>query len=332
MLGRLLPALLASLLAAPAWPQTEAPAAGAAPLADTILVVGQRPGPGLWKISKGEHVLWVFGTYSPLPRNMEWRSQQVESILAQSQEYLTPPTASANVGFFRSLTLLPHAIGFKKNPDGAQLKDLLPDDVYARWQLLKQKYIGENEGIERERPIFVADELFRKGLEQAGLSAGYDVRKAIEKIVKKNKIKTTVSDVELAVDDPAQLLKDFKKSPLDDVACFAKTLDRLETDIEAMRVRANAWAKGDLETIQKLSYADRELACQSAVTNSAFFKQQPGLRSMEERLQDAWVATAEKSLGANASSFAILPLRDILAPNGLVAVLRAKGYQVEAPE
>jgi uncharacterized protein YbaP (TraB family) len=332
MLRRLLSALLACLLAAPAWSQTEAPAEGASPLADTILVVGQRPGPGLWKISKGEHVLWVFGTYSPLPRNMEWRSQQVESILAQSQEYLTPPTASANVGFFRSLTLLPHAIGFKKNPDGAQLKDLLPDDVYARWQLLKQKYIGENEGIERERPIFVADELFRKGLEQAGLSSGSDVRKAIEKIVKKNKIKTTESDVELAVDNPAQLLKDFKKSPLDDVACFSKTLDRLETDIEAMRVRANAWAKGDLETIQKLSYADRESACQSAVTSSAFFKQQPGLRSMEERLLDAWVATAEKSLAANASTFAILPLRDILAPNGLVAALRAKGYQVEAPE
>jgi hypothetical protein len=44
------------------------------------------------------------------------------------------------------------------------------------------------------------------------------------------------------------------------------------------------------------------------------------------------VATAEKSLGANASTFAILPLRDILAPTGLVAALRAKGYQVDAPE
>jgi hypothetical protein len=332
MRQRLLPALLACLLAAPAWAQTETPADGAAPVAESILVVGQRPGPGLWKISKGEHVLWVFGSYSPLPRNMEWRSQQVESILAQSQEYLTPPTASANVGFFQSLTLLPHAIGFKKNPDGAQLKDLLPDDVYARWQLLKKKYIGEDDGIERERPIFVADELFRKGLEQAGLSAGYDVRKAIEKIVKKNKIKTTGSDVELAVDNPAQLLKDFKKSPLDDVACFSKTLDRLETDIEAMRVRANAWAKGDLETIQKLSYADRESACHAAIVNSAFIKQQPGLRSVEERVQDAWLASAEKSLAANASTFAILPLRDILAPNGFVSALRAKGYQVDAPE
>jgi hypothetical protein len=332
MLRRLLPALLACVLAAPAWSQTDTPADGAAPVAESILVVGQRPGPGLWKISRGEHVLWVFGTYSPLPRNMEWRSQQVESILAQSQEYLTPPTALAKVGYLRSLTLLPYAIGYKKNPDGARLKDLLPDDVYARWQRLKQKYIGENDGIERERPIFVADELFRKGLEQAGLSSGSEVRKAIENIVKKNKIKTTESDVELAVDSPVQQLRDFKKSSLDDVACFSKTLDRLETDIEAMRVRANAWAKGDLETIQNLSYADRESACHAAIASSAFIKQQPGLRSVEERVQDAWLASAEKSLAANVSTFAILPLRDILAPKGLVAALRAKGYQVEAPE
>jgi len=43
--------------------------------------------------------------------------------------------------------VLPHAIGFKKNPDGARLRDLLPADVYARWLLMKAKYIGADEGM-----------------------------------------------------------------------------------------------------------------------------------------------------------------------------------------
>jgi hypothetical protein len=340
------PIVLASylcLLAAPAWSQTEALSAGVqgqqAVQADTpetapekILVVGQRPGPGLWKISKGDHVLWVFGTYSPLPKNMEWRSHQVETILAQSQEYLAPPSATAQVGFFRSLTLLPHVVGFKKNPDGAQLRDVVPADVYARWLLLKQKYIGADDGIERERPIFVADELFRKGLAHAGLASGHEVRDAIEKIVKKNKVKTTSSGVKLELGDPVRAIKDFKKSALDDVACFSTTIERLEVDIDAMRIRANAWAKGDLEAIRKLSYADREGACNAALTNSAFIKEQPGLKSVEARMLDAWVASAEKSLAANTSTFAILNLRDILDPKGYVAALQANGYLVEAPE
>lgn len=343
--ARLLPALLLCFLAAPVWSQT---AAGAAAVedqqavqaeADTaeivpekILVVGKRPGPGLWKISKGDHVLWVFGTYSPLPKKMEWRSQQVETILAQSQEYLPPPSASADIGVFRSLTLLPYAFGIKKNPDGAQLKDLLPADVYARWLLLKQKYIGDDEGIERERPIFVADALFQKGLAHAGLTTGQEVRDAIEKIVKKKKIKMTASEVKLAVSDPVRLIKDFKKSQLDDVACLSKMIARVETDIDAMRIRANAWAKGDLEGIQKLNYTDPERSCIAALTNSALLKEQPGLQSVEARMRDAWIASAENALATNTSTFALLRLQDILDPNGPVAALQAKGYLVKQPD
>lgn len=341
MLRRLFPALCLCWLLAPAWAQTETAAGAPAPAEqadasgeapEKILVVGQRPGPGLWKISHGDHVLWLFGTYSPLPKNMEWRSQQVEAILAQSQEFLLPPQATAQVGFFKSLTLLPYAIGLKKNPDGAQLRDLLPPEVHARWLLLKKKYIGTDVGIERERPLFAAEELFRKGLLHAGLSSGNEVRDAIEKIVKKNKIKITSSGVKLAVDDPVRLIKQFKKSPLDDVACFAKTLERLETDIDAMRVRANAWAKGDLEAIQKLSYADRDEACSAALTESAFLKGEPEFQSVKERMRAAWFATAEKSLATNASTFAILPLNKLLEPDGLLAAFQLKGYVVDKPE
>lgn len=330
MFNRLIPALCLCFLAGSAWSQTDTETPDTLP--EKILVVGQRPGPGLWKVSKGDHVLWVFGSYSPLPKKMEWRSQEVESILAQTQEYLLPPAASAKVGFFRGLTLLPYAIGFRDNPDGARLQDLLPADVYARWLPLKQKYIGADEGIERYRPIFAAEEVFRKGLEHAGLSSGNEVRTAIEKIVKKNKIKMTSTEIALPLNDPAKMIKDFKKSPMDDAACFSKTLERLETDIDAMRIRANAWAKGDLEAIQKLSYADREEACKSAVANSAFAKERPELQSAKARMLEAWLAAAEKALAANASTFAILPLKDILDPKGFMTALEAKGYLVEKPE
>ena len=44
-----------------------------------ILVTGQQPGPGLWKVthpSAGhDHVLWILGSYGPLPRKMQWRSK-----------------------------------------------------------------------------------------------------------------------------------------------------------------------------------------------------------------------------------------------------------------
>jgi hypothetical protein len=236
------------------------------------------------------------------------------------------------VGWVRGLTLLPFAMGIKNNPDGAALRDVLPADVHARWLLLKKKYIGDDEGIERERPMFAAQTLSQKVMRHAGLSSGGEVRRALEEMARKNNIKMTSTQVRLAMDDPVRAIRDFKKSPLDDVACFAKTLEWLESDVDAMRIRANAWAKGDLEAIQKLSYAERKGACDAAWLNSAVFQARPGLQAAPERTRAAWLAAAEKSLATNASTFATLPLNEILAPNGYVAALAAKGYVVQAPE
>ncbi|NVM79422.1 uncharacterized protein YbaP (TraB family) [Duganella sp. SG902] len=330
MLKRLLPALCLTLPLTCAFAQTEEAPTEAAP--ETILLVGQRPGPGLWKVSKGDHVLWVFGTHAPLPQKMEWRSQQVESILTQTQEYIQPPGAYAHVGFFRGLTLLPSMIGMKKNPDGATLKDVLPADVYARWLPLKAKYLGENDDIERERPIFAADALFNAGLKNAGLTGSGDVEKKIAGMVKQHKIKQTKTVIELEMDDPSRTLKDFKKSPLADSACFAKTLARLESDIDAMRVRANAWSKGDIEAIRKLSYEDQEAECAEAVRNADFVKNSPGFQNVKERIQASWMAAAEKALENNTSTFATLRLSNILGPNSYLTALKAKGYQVDSPE
>lgn len=332
----------ASLLAASALAQTDAAAAVAneppgtqaeAPEQETapekILVVGQRPGPGLWKISKGDHVLWVFGTYGPIPQKMEWRSHQVEAIMVQSQEYMTAP--HAKLGVFQVLHALPFAIGADKNPDGATLKDVLPPDVYARWLPLKEKYIGPDNAIERRRPIFAAQQLSSRVMHQAGLTSGGEVQEAIYQLAKKNKLKITSTKIDMDIESPVRAIRDFKKSTLDDVACLVKTMDRLETEIDALRVRANAWAKGDLDAIRKLDYAGDE-ACHSAIMNSAMMKGQPAIQTMEARMREAWLAAAERSLTANTSTFATLGIKRILEPNGVIAELQAKGYLVEAPE
>jgi hypothetical protein len=335
MLKRLLPTicLLMPLTAALAQEATPpAPTEEAASETETILLVGQRPGPGLWKVSKGDHVLWVFGSYSPLPLKMEWRSQQVESILAQSQEYLGPPGAHGHVGFFRGLTLLPSLIGIKKNPDGATLKDVLPADVYARWQPLKTKYLGKDDSIERERPIFVADALYDAALKQSGLGKGYDVSNKINAIVKERKIKKTDTSIALEMDDASKMVKEFKKSSLADTACFDKTLTRLESDLDAMRVRANAWAKGDLEAIQKLSYADQEAECRDALRNADFVKNQKNWQNVQQRVQNAWLTAVDKALEANTTSFAMLRLSDIVGPDSYLTALKAKGYEVVSPD
>lgn len=336
----ILPALCLALCAAPSFAQTADPAAAPAattaassdeaPVApEQILVVGQKPGPGMWKVSKDEHVLWIFGTYSPLPVKMDWRSHEVEAVIGRSQEYLAPPVTKVEASYFKMALALPSLIGVNKNPDDALLRDVLPAEVYARWLPLKEKYLPKNK--ERDRPIFVANELFSAALKQAGLTSSTDVRKQVEKIVDQNKLKVTRTVNEVKIDNPRQLIKDFKKSQLDDVACFSNTLKRLETDIDAMRVRANAWAKGDIDAIRKLDFNEQQ-SCSNAIRNSAVLRDHPAFQGAEERHRAMWLANAEAALAKNSSTFAVLAMKDLLDPKGLMAMLAAKGYTVEQPE
>ena len=334
------PMLCLALCAAPSFAQTADPAAAPAiavpassdeaPAApEQILVVGQKPGPGMWKVSKDDHVLWIFGTYSPLPVKMDWRSHEVEAVIKRSQEYLAPPVSKVEASYFQMALALPSLIGVNKNPDDALLRDVLPAEVYARWLPLKEKYLPKNK--ERDRPIFVANELFGAAMKQAGLTTSTDVRKQVEKIVDQNKLKVTKTVSEVKVDNPRQLIKDFKKSQLDDVACFSNTLKRLETDIDAMRVRANAWAKGDIDAIRKLDFNEQE-SCSNAIRNSAVLRDHPAFQGAEARHRAMWLANAEAALAKNTSTFAVLAMKDLLDPKGLMAALAAKGYTVEQPE
>jgi hypothetical protein len=46
--------------------------AAAEPRLEEILVVGEQPGPAMWRVTKGDHTLLIFATLEPLPKDMVW--------------------------------------------------------------------------------------------------------------------------------------------------------------------------------------------------------------------------------------------------------------------
>ena len=329
--------LLALSSVPPAFAQTAAEpvATASTPIRnlDTIVVTGTQPGPGMWKVSKGDHVLWVLGTVSPLPKGMQWQSRDVEAVLAQAQEVIWAPSLSvtANIGVFKGLMLAPKALGARKNPDGATLQEIVPADMYARWQVLKRKYIGSDRGVEKWRPIFAASELYDEAIKDAGLTRAGIVGPVITRAIKARKPKETSTGHRLVIEDPKATLNEFRASRLDDLDCFGKTLQRLETDLSAMRMRANAWAVGDIDALRSLPYSDQNEACMKAVAQSAVVrKRMQG--NPEAEMRKAWLDAAEKALLANAVSFSTLPMGELLKPDGYLSALQARGYAIEVPE
>lgn len=304
------------------------------PAIDEVLVTGEQPGPGLWKITKPDaghdHVLWVLGAHAPLPKKMTWRSKEVEFTIAESQAVLMNTTLKADIGFFRGLTLLPSLVGIRDNPDDAKLRDVVPPELYARWLVLKEKYIGRDKTVEKWRPIFAAAELYQKAIDKSGLSNRNQVTPVVEKLAKKHKLKIITPAIEVEISKPRAVIKEFKKTQVDDLACFAKTIERIETDLDSMRLRANAWSVGNITAMRKLPFVDQIGTCIETVLNHQLVKER-GFDALPQQRADAWVAAAEAAMAKNRSTFAILSVDEIMKADGYVAQLRAKGYAVEEP-
>ncbi|HEY6621350.1 MAG TPA: TraB/GumN family protein [Steroidobacteraceae bacterium] len=96
-----------------------------------ILVTGTRPGPGLWRVSKGDHELWILATLVPLPKNMTWRSRLVGTRIANSQLVLAPPEITADVGFFHKPKYAEALVHSQEIPDGQTLDQIAPRLVYS---------------------------------------------------------------------------------------------------------------------------------------------------------------------------------------------------------
>lgn len=298
---------------------------------EEVLVVGAQLGPGLWKVSKGNHLLWILGTHEPLPKFMQWHSAQVESAIAQSQAYIAPPDVKVKLSTLQIVSILPSAIGIKNNPDGEKLNDVLSPELYARWLILKEKYIGKNKSIEKERPIFAAKELYDKALGKENLTSDTNIRYSVNQLVKQYKLRVVTPTETITLESPRKLVKQFKKTPLNDADCMEGIITTLESDLNNMRINANAWARGDLNTLKKLPYFNQAANCDNAMLNSSFMNEE-NLGNIPQQALNVWVAEAEKLLEENTSTFAVLPIGQLYHPEGFLAALRAKGYEIVEPE
>ena len=292
---------------------------------DEIAIVGERPGPRLWKVSKGDHVLWLLGTLSHIPKRMTWRSSEVESALAESQQLLASgPSVSADVGPFAAIRLYMQWRRTQRSPDRLRLDVWLPAPLYARFEALKARFDAGDDGIEELRPSFAALRLYEHAVNAAGMTQRDEVEQAVIKLAKRRGI--PIQRATLRVDDPSGTLKEVSAlPPTAEVDCLAATVARIETDLPSMQQRARAWAIGDVDRLRALPYPNQREVCINALSNS------PRIKALVDSLARAWSGEAEAALNRNRVSFTMRPIYELLDSEGPLAKFRAEGYRVEGP-
>jgi len=291
------------------------------PLQTTAAV--DSPGPPLWRISRGENELWLFGTLNSVPKGVKWKSAAVELAISNSQAVLLPPGARA------SITLNPvqlvrawyRARELSRNPDGGELAEVLPPDLYGRYVASRDRWRADD--FEQFRPIIAAARLHAAAVDHMGLTTGRDVQHAVERLARRAGIEAT--DAQLYVDPEALLEQAARVSRLTELDCFAKVLELVEQNGSTLDARARAWANGDIEALRRFAYPDIRKDC------LAFPGWPEGLLEMLHAADDQWFEAAEHALSAHRSTFGTLDLRELNAADGLLARFRKSGYQIHEP-
>lgn len=289
-----------------------------APADEEIVVIGERPGPRLWRIetSVGGEV-YILGVLQPLPKGMVWKTTALDAAVARANRALTSSTdVSVGLG-----TLLSNQNAFR-NPGGARVSDQLSPDVRARFDEARRTYGLGDQAYEKWRPYLAGLVLVDKGIRKSGLSRDLDAEKITLKKIRSRRIPVEV----VGKINAKPLINALNDLPLGaDAACLAAQLDALDA-LPELRQRAIAWSKGDIETLRALGDRDAGDICLASLQSGG-----AEVKNIRERLIEDWTIALNASAQRADVTFAIAPMGVLIAPDGIIERLRARGIVIDGP-
>ena len=305
-----------------AGPAVAAGAPSSSDVLDEVVVTGERTGPGMWHVHRGNETgsLWILGSMSPLPKGITWRSTQFEGLMATTNQVIVPKPFE--LGIARVLWLLITERSLLMVPGGRRLKDVMPPELHARYAAQRAKYTDDPDKWERYRPLIAAAFLQQAAFHNAGLSTRLDLGAAVRMLAKKHGVR--IEELKVAgVHDVLDALKTMP--PATENACVQASLVTVEKDLPRLVDRAQAWATGNIELIQNLHEPSEVDACRAALDAGA------GAADLIAQVRHTWLDTMESYLHHGGVTVAVVNMDMLLEKGGLLDELRAKGYDIDAP-
>jgi uncharacterized protein YbaP (TraB family) len=287
---------------------------------EEIVVNGERAGPGLWHVYKGSAQLWIFGTVSPLPKDMTWRSKQLESILDGTDRLLV--AKPFEIGIARALWLLVTQRDLLMVGHGKKLKDVMPAELHDRFAAQRAKFTKDSDKWEKYRPIIAAAFLEEDALHAVGLSTRLDLTDEVRTLARKHRVR--IEEFKIAgLHDVLDALKTLPRET--ELKCVAASLATIETGMPRLIDRAQAWTTGDVQRIQSLPESAEVAACRASVTVD------PGAGDLLALLRQTWLENMERRLQTGGVTLAVVSMDMLLESGGFLDELRLHGYTIDAP-
>src|SRR5690349_19955341 len=267
-----------------------------------VLVRGVQPGPAMWKVTSGKHVLWLLGEISPYPNKLKWRSKQFERLLGDSQELLIDFSGYWWVDGDNEATLSRAG----KLPDGKKLGDVIAPELLLRVDATRARF--GNPSLEELRPFSATNRLVTSVMKTLDLDS-FSVRFSATRLGEWRQKKITwFAAPELPFE---QRLSNWQNASNE--VCLKQLVDTIEDGGSGVLQLANAWSVGDIPALRELvpSYSFSRDGFRAGACAAAMHGGEQQAHEYKLRRNDAWLAEAERALKDNRSTIGVVLMSEL---------------------
>lgn len=281
-------------------------------IVEALVVTARRPAPAWWRVrdeATGSTV-WILGVLdTPIPPDVAWRRQELDERLKGAKALITGAQLHAGLedifGFFKLWSMI------------------RTDDMEAGLDpALRARFVADraalSQGPERYahwRPMIAGSVLLREARPAGSHDVGRQVR------AEAGKAGVPAKPAGIYDFMPFARMALSSMTPVTEGACLSAALDDVEAGAGVVRRAAEGWARGDVATA--LTAPRRFDRCLLLMA---------GGPELWARSNDDLAGAIAEQLKTPGKAVAVAPLRRLLAKDGLIDALKARGLRVIGPD
>jgi uncharacterized protein len=261
----------------------------------------------LWKATRGQGVVYLVGSVHLLTKDYYPLSPALDAAFKESDHLVEELDMGEMEGTDAQMQLLIRS----QLPSGQSLDKVLTPTTYA---LVHTKFASLGLPVEIIRQ-FKPWSLSLMLLQLEWAKAGFDPALGLDKHFY-DRAKKDGKSVQALETIEYQLSRFDGLSMEQQERLLAETIKDLEKEVANVTRLVNAWKAGDVATLEKLSLEDAQ--------------QDPMIyqRFLVERNRN-WMPAVEALFARATPAFVVVGAAHLIGPDGLVQMLKAKGYSVE---
>lgn len=259
--------------------------------------------PAVWRVRDADTTVTLFGSMHALPAGAQWRTPELDRAIAEADEVWFEFPSPAAPGMREA-----YARAYAARPKQAKPTSQL---LSAEGLRLAVAAFGSREAVDARTVPDLLVELTRRYWAKAGLDGRLGVETTVQGLVPPEK--------QRAFADPEQHLALVATGTIEQQVRQLEGYLRSPLDPAPLRETTEAWLRGDAAALERQAVArikDRE----------------PGYaRAFLEDRNRRWIDPIAAMMSRPGKVLVVVGVGHMAGPEGLPALLRARGYKVEGP-